>query len=75
MRDKKTGAAMRGENGRIKPRTSHTLSPVPLHVYAPGLELKLDTTIARPGLANLAATCLALLGFDRPQGYEKSLIG
>jgi 2,3-bisphosphoglycerate-independent phosphoglycerate mutase len=74
MRDKKTNEPIRAASGKPKPRTSHTLSPVPLHIYAPGADLKLDTTIARPGLANLAATCLALMGFDRPEGYEPSLI-
>jgi 2,3-bisphosphoglycerate-independent phosphoglycerate mutase len=74
LRDK-SGNALVGENGRPRPKTSHTLSPVPLHIYAPSATLALDESVLRPGLANLAATCLTLLGFSRPDGYEPSLIG
>jgi len=75
LRDKKSGATLRDDDGRPKAKTSHTLSSVPLHIYSPGAQLALDGGVARPGLANLAATCLALMGFERPDGYEPSLIG
>jgi 2,3-bisphosphoglycerate-independent phosphoglycerate mutase len=73
LRDK-AGQPILGADGRPRPKTSHTLSPVPLHVYAPGTTLALDASVKHPGLANLAATCLTLLGLSRPDGYEPSLI-
>ncbi|KIG14183.1 2,3-bisphosphoglycerate-independent phosphoglycerate mutase [Enhygromyxa salina] len=57
-------------------RTSHSLNPVPLVIYDPrepdgGPALSLPE---RPGLSNLAATSLALLGFLPPEGYDPALI-
>lgn len=72
-RDKKTGAAKRDKAGRIAAKTSHTLNPVPLHVFAPGYDLAI-AELPKRGLANVAATTLELLGFERPEGYEPSLL-
>ncbi len=73
--DKKTGALLRHVDGSYRAKTSHTLSPVPCFLFAPGREdLVLDTTRATPGLANVAATVLELLGFDAPDSYERSLL-
>jgi 2,3-bisphosphoglycerate-independent phosphoglycerate mutase len=72
--DKKTGAISRSTEGKPKAKTSHTLNPVPLHVYAPGHELSLATDLEKPGLANLAATVLHLCGYARPDGYQPSVI-
>ena len=61
-------------------RGSNTLSPVPLHVFAPGArgaKLSLDTAAVgqkAPGLANLAASVLTLLGYAAPEDYEASLV-
>ena len=72
--DKKGNLAY-DENGKIKIKTSHTLNPVPLYVYAPSLSgLKLATTVAEPGLSNMAATTLHLLGYRAPQAFEPSLL-
>jgi 2,3-bisphosphoglycerate-independent phosphoglycerate mutase len=97
--------------GLPRPRTSHSLNPVPLILYDPlGLEesgrrltrppagigrnlaavrgdaaYDLDAAratfpldLAAPeggaGLANVAATCLNLLGFEAPEDYESSLL-
>jgi len=65
-RDAKTGQRM--------VKTSHSLNRVPCHVYAPGAELALDRALAKPGLANLAATVLALMGWQAPDDYAKSLV-
>jgi 2,3-bisphosphoglycerate-independent phosphoglycerate mutase len=73
-RDKKSGALLRGKDGVFKPKTSHTLNAVPLHVYAPGRSITLGS-IPNAGLANIAATTLALLGYAAPDGYEASLVG
>ena len=66
-----------GDDRRV--RTSHSLNPVPLAIYDPrepggGPTLALPAT-GRPGLANLAATSLELLGFAAPEDYEPSLLG
>ena len=67
---------VRIENGRPKSKTSHTLNPVPFIVYDPAHagSYTLRGDIKRPGLANIAATALDLMGYHAPQGYEPSLI-
>jgi 2,3-bisphosphoglycerate-independent phosphoglycerate mutase len=76
MRDKKTGAFARDADGQIVPKTSHTLNPVPLVLFDPraGGGLALDRELGQPGLANVAATILGLLGFAAPEGYRPSLL-
>ena len=68
--------AVKMENGRPKAKTSHTLNPVPFIVYDPAHagRYTLRSDIARPGLANIAATALDLMGYLAPPGYEPSLI-
>ncbi len=73
--DKKTGEPARDTEGRIKPKTSHTLNAVPMHVFAPGQSLTLDASVGQPGLAHVAATVLDLLGYAAPDDYAPSLIG
>ncbi len=72
--DAKTGKPVAAARGGFKPKTSHTLNPVPLHVFAPGAKLSLDPRIAKPGLANLAATVLQLLGYEAPADYQPGLL-
>ena len=55
-------------------KTSHTLNPVPLHIFAPGHALRLADGIPEPGLANVAATVLQLMGLRAPEDYERSLL-
>jgi 2,3-bisphosphoglycerate-independent phosphoglycerate mutase len=57
-------------------RTSHSLNPVPLAIFDPrepagGPTLSLPE---RPGLSNLAATTLELLGFASPDDYDPSVL-
>lgn len=74
MRDK-AGAFERGSGGVPVPRTSHTLNPVPLTLFDPhGLAPRLGPTVARPGLANVAATLTELLGFKPAPAHEPSLL-
>ncbi|GAB4109816.1 MAG: 2,3-bisphosphoglycerate-independent phosphoglycerate mutase [Sandaracinaceae bacterium] len=74
-RDKKSGALLRNADGSFKAKTSHTLSPVPCYLYAPGRgDLALDGALAKPGLANVAATVLELLGYEAPEDYARSLL-
>ncbi|MBA2480381.1 MAG: 2,3-bisphosphoglycerate-independent phosphoglycerate mutase [Planctomycetes bacterium] len=72
--DKKGGVKM--ENGKPKAKTAHTLNPVPAIIVDPGFagEYAIDPAIARPGLANVAATSLALMGYDAPEGYAPSFL-
>jgi 2,3-bisphosphoglycerate-independent phosphoglycerate mutase len=77
QRDKK-GQPLRDTSGAVLPRTSHTLAPVPFCIGGPALSV--TTTALRgdlqtPGLANIAATVMELLGFTPPKDYEPSLLG
>lgn len=73
-RDKKTGALIR-EHGIYKARTSHTTNPVPCAIVGPGTEALQWLGDAESGLANVAATCLTLLGYAPPNDYLPSLVG
>jgi 2,3-bisphosphoglycerate-independent phosphoglycerate mutase len=73
--DKKTGKLKLGADGKYLPKTAHSLNSVPAIIYDPA-----DVSGARladvkdPGIANLAATCLTLLGFQPPEDYTPSLV-
>ncbi len=73
-RNKKTGELKRKKDGSFAAKTSHTLNQVPCYIDAPGSSLKLAGT-PDAGIASIAATVLHLLGFERPEGYEPSLLG
>ncbi|MDH3682431.1 MAG: 2,3-bisphosphoglycerate-independent phosphoglycerate mutase [Acidimicrobiia bacterium] len=62
-------------DGERSPMTSHTLSPVPFAIHDPSYdgEYRLGS-VEKPGLANIAATVLNLLGFVAPADYEPSLV-
>lgn len=72
----KAGGAKRDASGTPLPLTSHTLAAVPLCIGGPALDagVSLRTDIEQPGLANVTATYLELLGFTAPEGYEPSLL-
>jgi 2,3-bisphosphoglycerate-independent phosphoglycerate mutase len=73
--DRKSGELQRDSAGRLRSKTSHSLNPVPCYVYVPGNDaLRLDDAVRRPGLANISATALQLLGYERPEGYEPSIL-
>ncbi len=73
--DKKSGEFSRDAEGHLKSKTSHTLNAVPCYLYAPGIDsLELDDHVESPGLANVSATLLQLLGYERPEGYEPSIV-
>ena len=74
-RDKKSGEFMRSEDGSLRAKTSHTLNPVPLYLYAPAHpELGLRLDLESPGLGNVAATTLNLCGLQAPVDYMPSLL-
>ncbi|MCB9557737.1 MAG: 2,3-bisphosphoglycerate-independent phosphoglycerate mutase [Deltaproteobacteria bacterium] len=63
------------EGGRPKPLTSHTLNAVPLTIYHPTAQSSYRwAAVGEPGLGNVAATLLGLLGFEAPEGYLPALI-
>jgi 2,3-bisphosphoglycerate-independent phosphoglycerate mutase len=73
--DKKTGALVLDEQGRVKPKTAHSLNPVPGIVYDPsGVANARLVAVPNAGIANLAATCISLLGFVPPEDYEVSIV-
>ncbi|MCG6861912.1 MAG: 2,3-bisphosphoglycerate-independent phosphoglycerate mutase [Chromatiaceae bacterium] len=73
--DKKTGKLKLDDEGKFLPKTAHSLNPVPAIVYDPakvsGARL---ADVKDPGIANLAATCITLLGFQPPADYTPSLV-
>jgi 2,3-bisphosphoglycerate-independent phosphoglycerate mutase len=75
QRDKK-GQPLRDANGTVMARTSHTLAPVPFCIGGPGLTAGtlLRHDVPTPGLANVAATVIELLGFQAPANFEPSLL-
>jgi 2,3-bisphosphoglycerate-independent phosphoglycerate mutase len=75
-RDKKTGEVIIDpDSGAIKTKTSHSLNPVPVHIYDPGgkVPLRLNESDAL-SISSLAATCLTLLGFEPPGDYAPSIV-
>ncbi|NOT13680.1 MAG: 2,3-bisphosphoglycerate-independent phosphoglycerate mutase [Methylococcaceae bacterium] len=73
--DKKTGALVLDEQGRCKPKTAHSLNPVPAIVFDPSGAAKARLAdLPEAGIANLAATCITLLGYVPPKDYAKSLV-
>jgi len=63
------------KNGVRTPKTSHTLSAVPFAIHDPGHQDDYQmASLDGPGLANVAATTIELLGFTPPADYEPSLL-
>ena len=76
QRNKKTGEiAIDEKTGKPKPKTAHSLNPVPVYIFDPagGARLKLSDH-KDLGISSLAATCLKLLGFEPPADYTPSII-
>ena len=73
--DKKTGELKRDTDGKFLPKTAHSLNPVPAIVYDPTNRSRArPARVVNPGIANLAATCITLLGFQPPMDYTPSLV-
>jgi 2,3-bisphosphoglycerate-independent phosphoglycerate mutase len=63
------------KNGVKTPKTSHTLNPVPFIIYDPQYNNEYEMAkVKNPGLSNIAATILNLLGYEKVEDYEESLI-
>jgi len=73
--DDKTGQTVQGPGGGYLPMTSHTLNPVPFIIHGPDTKhYILNKELKAPGLGNVAATILTLLGFKKPDIYLDSII-
>ena len=77
MYQHKKGVIVRSDDGAPVAKTSHTLNPVPLTLYAAsgGAIPTIDSARAEgAGLANIAATCMELLGLVAPDDMQPSLL-
>ena len=72
----KDGTPKADKDGRIKAKTSHTLNPVPC-IFYDNTENKDKYEVVDSdsyGLANIAATIADLLGVEKPDCWESSMI-
>ena len=61
--------------GIKKPKTSHTLNPVPFAIYDPLYQGEyVMVELGNPGLSNIPSTLLNLLGYEKVADYDPSLI-
>lgn len=73
--EKKTSKVKCGADGEPIKKTSHTLSPVPWILVGHGAEkFHPNRLVSEPGLGNVAATLLLLLGFEAPDDYLPPLV-
>ena len=63
------------KDGKHVPKTAHSLNPVPFIIYDPQYagEYKM-ADLEKRGLSNVASTILNLLGYEKPEDYDPSLI-
>ncbi len=73
--DKKTKQPLLNPDGSFKAKTAHTLNPVPLILYdnVSGGRFGLRP-MASAGLANIAATVANLLGLEKHEKWDESLL-
>ena len=63
------------EDRQKKVLTAHTLNPVPFAIYDPGYNGEYEMAfLKKAGLSNVAATLLNLLGYEKVNDYDPSLI-
>lgn len=63
------------KNGVRTPKTAHTLNPVPFIIVDPDYNNEYKMQVPKgAGLANMAATILNLLGYEKPESYEDGVI-
>ncbi|MCL4216312.1 MAG: 2,3-bisphosphoglycerate-independent phosphoglycerate mutase, partial [Candidatus Hydrogenedentes bacterium] len=63
------------KKGKREPMVAHTLNPVPFIIkdYA-GVNNWAMAAVDKPGLSNVAATLMNLLGYEKPEEYDASLV-
>ncbi|MFN2128021.1 MAG: 2,3-bisphosphoglycerate-independent phosphoglycerate mutase, partial [Anaerolineales bacterium] len=65
----------KGKDNRKSTKTAHTLNPVPFVIYDPNYKDEYDLNpLENAGLSNVAATLLNLLGYEKVEDYDPSLI-
>lgn len=63
------------KNGKKEPKTAHTLNPVPFVIVDSGYNNEYTMApLEKRGLTNVAATICNLLGYEKPEEYDPSLI-
>ena len=72
----KDGSVKMDKNGEPKPKTSHSLNPVPGIIYDPEYKGEYDNENLNDGLgiSSWPATLMELMGYLPPKDYDKSLI-
>ena len=76
--DKKTHQIKRNKDGSMKAKTSHTLNKVPCILYDNRADADKTYTVKSAddhfGLSSVAGTVVNLLGYDKPEMWDDSLI-
>ena len=73
--NKKTGKPAQNSDGSYKSKTAHTLNPVPLILFNPHHKNSITLeALPQAGLSNVAATLANLLGFEKHEKWDKSLL-
>ncbi len=71
----KDGKVKVDENGNPRRKTSHSLNPVPCIIYDPESKGEYAEELnSGLGISSLAATCIELLGYNAPDGYDQSVL-
>ncbi|MBR5966741.1 MAG: 2,3-bisphosphoglycerate-independent phosphoglycerate mutase [Treponema sp.] len=73
---KKDGSVSKDASGEPKPKTSHSLNPVPGIIYDPEYKGEYDDKNLNEGLgiSSWPATIMNLMGFVPPADYDKSIV-
>ncbi len=73
--DKKSGDVKRDAKGKAKAKTAHSLNPVPCIIFDPSSKGEYSSELREGlGISSLTATCLELLGYEAPEGYDPSVL-
>lgn len=71
----KKGEASLKANGEPKAKTSHSLNPVPCIIYDPCYNGEYLKELAQGlGISSIATTCIELLGYEKPEGYDPCIV-
>lgn len=64
------------KDGTKDPHVAHTLNPVPFVImdYSGANDFNMRSGIDTPGLSHVAATLMNLLGYEKPEDYDPSLV-
>ncbi|MDD5697851.1 MAG: 2,3-bisphosphoglycerate-independent phosphoglycerate mutase [Victivallaceae bacterium] len=71
----KNGGVKYDGSGNAVAKTSHSLNPVPCIIYDPAGQGEYKTELKTGlGISSIAATCIELLGYEAPDGYDSSVL-